>query len=781
MKRDLLTVLCLGLLVAAPALAQEAAQTPDPQAKQDEIRRAETIEVVSASRAEQALVDAPATMSVVTASTIESSPAQNYGDLLRSVPGLNVIQTSARDINMTSRQSTNTLVNSQLVLVDGRSVYLDFFGLVLWDLIPTNPADIKQIEVVRGPASVVWGANALTGVVNVITKSPREAEGFGLTLNAGLFGRDGGSREEEGSGNAYGGSFFYASAPNDTWSYRLSAGYFDSDPYSRPVGIVGGCPPLTRCVPHPLDSTILTGGARYPPDDADVRGGFANEGTQQPRAELRIDQELGGGGRLSYQAGYAGSQGIVHTGIGPFRLENGSYGVYGRVLYTRGALRIGGFGNFFDAEAPNLLLPDPTTGGPVQLNFKTQTYDFEIGNTSVLGEQHILSYGGNYRRNNFDITLTPDSEDRNELGAYGQWEWFTSNFRIAAGARVDKFGNIDDAVVSPRVMLMYKPTPDHSLRASYNRAFRAPSVVNNYLDQDILNPEPIPLCQNPQIPACALNNAPLPPVFPSEPFLLQVKSVGNLDLVEENIDAFEIAYVGTFGRRTTVGLAVYRNDQNDNINFTNVTSIPPELVPGLTPPYAFYSPQNPARGIGVVTGQPIVLSTAAMAILPLLGRQLPSTAATYLNLSKIRNEGFEASIDHGFTGEWSAYANYSYQKEPKLLDPDPDQIPYPVAEVGVPPTNRFNLGVGYSGKTFLGNVNLNYSDEGFWNDVLNEPYWGYTEAYTMVNATFGVKLADGKVTLSVKGTNIFDEKIQQHIFGDILRRAVVAEVRFYSR
>ena len=92
---------------------------------------------------------------------------------------MNVIQTSARDFNLTTRQATSTLNNSQLVLVDGRSVYLDFFGLVLWDFVP-NPTsgDIKQIEVVRGPASVVWGANALSGVVNVITKSPRENPGW---------------------------------------------------------------------------------------------------------------------------------------------------------------------------------------------------------------------------------------------------------------------------------------------------------------------------------------------------------------------------------------------------------------------------------------------------------------------------------------------------------------------------------------------------------------------------------------------------------------------------
>ena len=90
------------------------------------------------------------------------------------MPGVNVTQVSARDVNITTRGATSTLSTSQLALVDGRSIYLDFFGMVMWDLVPTNPHEIKQIEVIRGPASAVWGANAMSGVVNVITKTPRE-------------------------------------------------------------------------------------------------------------------------------------------------------------------------------------------------------------------------------------------------------------------------------------------------------------------------------------------------------------------------------------------------------------------------------------------------------------------------------------------------------------------------------------------------------------------------------------------------------------------------------
>src|SRR3954470_11950237 len=160
---------------------------------------AETV-VVSATKGDIALVDAPATMSVLTSAELESSPAQNYGDLLRRVPGLNVIQLSARDVNITSRQATATLANTELVLIDGRSVYLDFFGLVLWDMLPTNLSDIKQIEVIRGPASAVWGANALTGVVNIITKTPRETKGAEVTFSGGFMNRDAGSKTGQGIG-----------------------------------------------------------------------------------------------------------------------------------------------------------------------------------------------------------------------------------------------------------------------------------------------------------------------------------------------------------------------------------------------------------------------------------------------------------------------------------------------------------------------------------------------------------------------------------------------------
>ena len=78
--------------------------------------------------------------------------------------------------------------------------------------------------------------------------------------------------------------------------------------------------------------------------------------------------------------------------------------------------------------------------------------------------------------------------------------------------------------------------------------------------------------------------------------------------------------------------------------------------------------------------------------------------STYLNLGPLENKGIELSLDHSFSNEFSAFANYSYQDTPKILDADSGQIPYPVNEVGIPSKNRFNLGLNWNSKRYLGSV-----------------------------------------------------------------------------
>src|SRR5690349_23710251 len=142
-------------------------------------------------------------MTVIGPQTIQSAPTQNFAELLRAVPGVNITQVSARDINVTSRGATGTLATGLLALLDGRSIYQDFFGFVMWDFLPVNLNEIKQVEVIRGPASAVWGANALYGVVNVITKAPREMQGTSAVLGVGTFDRSSSSLPNQSAGSMF--------------------------------------------------------------------------------------------------------------------------------------------------------------------------------------------------------------------------------------------------------------------------------------------------------------------------------------------------------------------------------------------------------------------------------------------------------------------------------------------------------------------------------------------------------------------------------------------------
>jgi outer membrane receptor protein involved in Fe transport len=690
--------------------------------------------VVTADRGvESSLIDAPATVSVVTGRQIAASSAQNYGDVLRAVTGVNVVQSTARDINLAARQASPLITHSQLALLDGRSIYADFFNIIFWDFVPVNTSDIKQIEVVRGPASAMWGANATTGVVNIITKDPREATGGTLVLTGGGFSRDAGTTAGESAGGAFGVNASWAQALSDRWSYRLSAGYFDSDAFPRPTGQV----PLST---SPIDPSVVVGGGSF------EEVSYQNQGTKQPKVDLRIDQELGNGGRISYSGGYAGTQGIILTPIGPFDIENGSRFSYGRVAYTQGGFRLSGFANFIDGKAPNLVTRD-ATGDYLRIHFNTGTYDLEAGYARLVGSRHSINVGASLRSDTFDISIAPLAENRTELGAYAQDEIFLGRFRLAVSARIDKFSSLADPFFSPRASLIFKPTPNQSLKVSVNRAFRAPSAIDNYLDISIIG-----------------GVVPLNDFFPGlQPFPIVTQTIGNPDLVPESLMAYEVGYQGSFGGKTTLGVSLYLNDSDHVISSAQSAQNPALL--GYNP---YYTSQNPPPGWP--------LPPQVIDLLAAQGIYLPAIVKT-VNLGKLRNKGIEVSIQHAFRPWLGGYANYSYQATPEIRTPPTSPEYIPPVSVSVPPLNRFNLGLTLDHPRYVGSVMLSHADKAFFTDVLDERYYGYADAYTLLNAAFGVRWGGGRVTTSLKATNLLNDDIRQHNFGDFLKRTILAEVR----
>jgi iron complex outermembrane receptor protein len=701
-----------------PPAQPEPPQRPQPPPPEEQPPVYEEQVIVSATRVEQQLVNAPATVSVISTDTIASTPANNYAELMRTVPGVNISQTSARDINITMRSATSTLSTSVLAVLDGRSLYLDFFGFVAWDMVPMNPTEIRQIEVIRGPASAIWGASALSGVVNFISRSPRELAGDSLTISAGAFDRSVGDNEA-GTGGLFSVYGTHARAPNDRWAYKVSAGYYGSDAYARPTG------------------TIPNGtGTPYP--------SFPNEGTAQPKFDTRVDYDAPDGSyKLTFAGGYAGTEGIIHTGIGPFDMNSPTGLGYGTVRYSRGALRANFFTNILNGNATGLLAVG-LDGRPLPFSFDTKTFDWELGNVNTIGTRQVLSYGGNFRYNQFDLSIAPRGDNRVEGGIYGQDEFFINDYlRLNLGARIDMFDVIDNPVFSPRIAFIVKPRPEHAIRVSYNKAFRAPSLVNNFLDTAIVN-------------QVDLNR--ITPVFPPGTlYAFPIRAVGYEDLKEESVLAWEIGYTGVIRNRATVSAAWYWNKNEDGIFFTQTNRyratnppprwpLPPAVLELLPPPCLGRPPGDPCTDGG-----------------------LPSEFS-YRNLGQVINKGIELGIDAAVNAAWNVFANYSYQ-----TDPDPD---FDIDEVNLPPNNRFNVGFNYSQGRYLGNLSISYVDDAFWQDVLGDEYHGPTDAYTQVNGAFGVRWNADRITSTIKVINLFNQDIQSHVFGDILKIQVIGELRF---
>ena len=534
-------------------------------------------------------------------------------------------------------------------------------------------------------------------MINVITKSPREMEGTYAQIGAG---------ELE---TAYA-SILRAGADEDS-GYKASLSYYQQDePYDRPTGLIPG-----TMTPYP---------------------GIENSGTSQPKVDLRYDKDTSDDTTWSFSAGYAATEGLVHTGIGPFDVDSSSNMGYVKGSWTRQALNVTAFVNLLDGEAANLLTVG-TDGRPLLLGFDSNTYNVDITNTGVIGTTHILTYGANARRNDFDLTIAPGGQNRDEFGVFIQDEILIGDkVRWVVGARYDDIDPIGN-VVSPRTTLMISPKPNSTFRFSYNRAFRAPSLIENHLDIVIVNQVVLPAAP-PLLPTPVLYN------FPTA-------ALGNPELGEEQLDAFEIGYVGTFNK-LNITAAIYRNETTDSTDFFEA---------------AFYDSFNPPPGWPL----PPFIPVAPGVFLPTVPTNTFPSVFSYRNIGEIINQGAEFSFDYRPNRDWRINANYTYQEDPDPTGIDEDAI-------NKPPRHRFNFGISYDAGNWYINTNMNYQDEAFWTDVLDSRFHGPTDSFTQVNLGLGFRFNNDRMTLSITGSNIFDEEVQQHVFGDIIGRKVTAELRF---
>src|SRR6266403_112060 len=209
-------VLASVLLLACGADFPSAAAEPDAGSLADlSLEELSNVEITSVSKRAERLSDAAASVFVITADDIRRSGVSRLTEALRLAPNLQVAQISAPSYAIGARglNGAGAGSNKLLVMIDGRSVYTPLFSGVFWDAQDVMLEDVERIEVISGPGATLWGANAVNGVINVITRRSSDTQGGLAYARAGTL--------ERGYGARYGGTI------GDTGSYRLYGRSFD--------------------------------------------------------------------------------------------------------------------------------------------------------------------------------------------------------------------------------------------------------------------------------------------------------------------------------------------------------------------------------------------------------------------------------------------------------------------------------------------------------------------------------------------------------------------------
>jgi outer membrane receptor protein involved in Fe transport len=410
----------------------------------------ETVSI--ASRYEQPISEAPSNVYVITDEDIRHSGATDLPTVLRRIPGLEVMQMTGADFDVSMRGDNQPGANKLLVMVDGRSIYEDTQGAVFWKAIPVTFPEIKRIEVQKGPASVLYGFNAFDGIINIITKSPEEMKGATLQVGGGAYG-------------TLSNAAIYANRYKK-FSYRFSYG-------------------------HDQNQQWRNGSALAYRDN---------------KFNVHTEYALEGDSKLTFAGGLVDVNrfdGIVSTVVTQSVLP--ALG-YAQANYERPNFFVRAFWNSYDMDAPIIVNPLLApflhiTGQDFDSNLKAQgyTYNLEAQQRFVMGPTTSVTVGVNYRRNTLSMNFIDRFRTEDRLGMYLQGEWKPAPlFQLVGGVRYD-LDTFINPTISPRGALIFSPLRDHTFRASVAVGYRPPTLNETYRDANSIitlpppSPSPLPV------------------------------------------------------------------------------------------------------------------------------------------------------------------------------------------------------------------------------------------------------------------------------------------------
>ncbi len=420
-------ILALAACIVAPSLPALAVErTLVADLADYSLEQLAGVRVTTVSRREERLVDAPASIFVMTAEDIRRSGATSLGQVLRLAPNLMVVRGDQNQFIASARGGLAGTANKMLVLVDGRTVYSPLFSGVFWDAQDVVLEDIDRIEVISGPGSTLWGTNAVNGVINIITKTARETQGgLGVAYAGG---------DERGvvarTGSALGGG----------GAWRAYGKYAKRD------------------------------------DLALASGASAHDASERWQAGFRSDW---GAGRA--QSTFQGDVYQAHVDYlgGPRDLSGGNLLARWRTTYASGSqLMVQAYYDRTEREHQG------------SFRETRDTYDLEALHTLARRRGHELAWGGGLRSSRDRTQKTPvlaflpASRDLRVATLFGQDEIaLAPALHLTAGVRAEH-NSYTGLEWLPNLRLAWEAAPSHLVWAALTRTVRSPSRI----DRDLVVP-----------------------------------------------------------------------------------------------------------------------------------------------------------------------------------------------------------------------------------------------------------------------------------------------------
>jgi outer membrane receptor for ferrienterochelin and colicins len=684
-----------------------------------EILLAHSITVHGVSRKTERIVDAPAAVTVLEEAEIEREAAHGQlPKILETTLGVDSTQSGLYDFNFNARGYNTSLNRRILTLIDSVDMSAIFLGAQAWPLVSSLLPDVASMEMIRGPGSALYGANAYNGVFNINSKDSRYSQGGFARLTIGELET---TRLD----------LRYAGNLGKNWYFTLLGGYMQSDDFTQSRN------ESVEYESLPLEVFSLSPGK-----------------LKTYNAKIRLDKHFESGSVLTLESWLIDHEGFtIVTGSG--RIQNKDIPLpLARLNFKSSHWNILAYGYTMDWQGTSL------SSGVQLLSDMYKLYGEVQGFTNFAGEKGRIVGGFSLRREGADTadengnqTLLSKARDEHMEAVFGQIDYnFTDKLKLVFAGRLD-FSSLHDTMFSPKGALVYSFNPGHSLRLTLNRAFQTPNYVEFFLRLPVSTP--VDLSAIEEGLSAALGGMDLGLGFESVPVL----ALGNENLNVEEVTSYEIGYSNILGRKLLFNLNYYRSQ------FKNFVT---DILPLVNPAYGPYAP--PSNLPPLV--QAAILATLENSLPPslfaIMSNSLEDESAifaggSYTNVGEANAQGIELGLKYYLSEQWHVDFNYAWFDFVVKEELVKDRV------LANAPEHRANLRVVYISDWLDVSMQYRWVDSFPWATGI---FIGDVKSYNLVDLSANIYFGDG-FSLGINISNLLNNKHYQSFGGDMLRRRAV--------